>query len=142
MEKDGAIIERLVKPNTRLRFMTYEGLFDAIKEVHEDRMKHGCRDILNKKLQKMYANITVKQMQAYVDCCEVCQVKKGRMKKGVVVKPIVTSDVNRRAQVDCIDMQSNPDGEYRYIMVYQDHLTKWTVLRLLKTKKPEEIAEK
>ena len=89
----------------------------------------------------MYANITVKQMQAFVDCCEVCQVKKGRMKKGVVVKPIVTSDVNRRAQVDCIDMQSNPDGEYKYIMVYQDHLTKWTVLRPLKTKKAEEIAE-
>ena len=45
--------------------------------------------------------------------------KKGRMKKGVVVKPIVTSEMNRRCQVDCIDMQSNPDGEYRYIMVYQ-----------------------
>ena len=26
-------------------------------------------------------------------------------------------------------------------MVYQDHLTKWTVLRPLKTKKAEEIAE-
>ena len=44
------------------------------------------------------------------------------------------SHMNRRAQVDCIDMQSNPDGEYRYIMVYQDHLTKWTVLRPLKTR--------
>ena len=41
------------------------------------------------------------------------------MKKGVVVKPIVTSEMNKRCQVDCIDMQSNPDGEYRYIMVYQ-----------------------
>ena len=102
-------------------------------------MKHGCRDILNKKLQKMYAIITVKQMQAFVDCCKVCQVKKGRMKKGVAVKPIVTSNLNRRAQVDC--MQSNPDGVYKYIMVYQDHLTKWTVLRPLKTKKAEEIAE-
>ena len=49
--------------------------------------------------------------------------------------------MNRRAQVVCIDMQSNPDGEYKYIMVYQDHLTKWTVLRPLKTKKAEEIAE-
>ena len=119
VEKDGVIFERLVKPNTNLRFMTYEGLFNAIKEVHEEGMKHGCRDILNKNLQKKYANITVKQMQAFVDCCEVCQVKKGRMKKGVVVKPIVTSDVNRRAQVDCIDMQSNPDGDFRYNMVYQ-----------------------
>ena len=52
VEKDGEIIERLVKTNTRLRFMTYEGLFDAIKEIHEDNMKHGCRDILNKKTAK------------------------------------------------------------------------------------------
>ena len=80
---------------------------------------HGCRDILNKKLPQMYGNISVKQMQAFVDCCETCQVKKGRMKKGVVVKPIVTSDMNRRCQVDCIDMQSSPDGEFIYIMVYQ-----------------------
>ena len=88
VEKNGEIFERLVKPNTRLRFMTYDALFDAIKEVHEEGLKHGCRDLLNKKLQQMYANITVKQMQAFVECCEVCQVKKGRMKKGVVVKPI------------------------------------------------------
>ena len=33
----------------------------------------------------MYANITVKQMQAFLDFCEVCPVEKGRMKKGVVV---------------------------------------------------------
>ena len=119
VEKNGIIIERLVKPGTKLRYATFESLFDAIKEVHEDGLKHACRDILNKKLQSMFANITVKQIQAFVDCCEVCQVKKGRMKKGVVVKPIVTSGVNRRCQVDCIDMQSNPDGEFRYIMVYQ-----------------------
>ena len=29
------------------------------------------------------------------------------MRKGVVVKPMVTSDINRRCQVDCIDMPSN-----------------------------------
>ena len=78
---------------------------DPFKEVHEEGMKHGCRDILNKKLQKMYANITVKQMQAFVDCCEVCQVKKGRMKKGGGGE--ANSHMDRRAQVDCIDMQNN-----------------------------------
>ena len=36
------------------------------------------------------------------------------MKKGVVVKPIITSGMNRRCQVDFIDMQSNPNGEYLY----------------------------
>ena len=119
VEKEGKLIEKLVKPGTSLRYATFENLFDIIKDVHEEGAKHGCRDILSKKLQTMYANISVKQIQAFVDCCEVCQVKKGRMKKGVVVKPIVTSEMNRRCQIDCIDMQSNPDGEYRYIMVYQ-----------------------
>ena len=107
MEKNGTLIEKLVNPGSTLRNATFESLFDIIKEVHEEGLKHGCRDILNKKLQTMYANISVKQIQAFVDCCEVCQVKKGRMKKGVVVKPIVTSGMNRRCQVDCIDMQSN-----------------------------------
>ena len=119
VEKNGELVEKLVKPGTNLRFATFEKLFDIIKDVHEEGSKHGCRDILNKKLQKLYANISVKQIQAFVDCCEVCQIKKGRLKKGVVVKPIVTSDMNKRCQVDCIDMQSNPDGDFRYIMVYQ-----------------------
>ena len=47
VEKDGDIIEWLVKPNTRLRFMT-EVFFDVIKEVHEDDINCGCQDILNK----------------------------------------------------------------------------------------------
>ena len=114
VEKNGTLIEKLVKPGTTLRYATFESLYDIIKEVHEEGLKHGCRDILNKKLQTMYANISVKQIQAFVDCCEVCQVKKGRMKKGVVVKPIVTSGMNRRCQVYFIDMQSNPNGEYLY----------------------------
>ena len=140
VEKNGTIVEKLVKPGTRLQYVTFENLFEAIREAHEEGTKHGCRDILNKKLQQYYTNITVKQIQAFVDCCEICQVKKGRMRKGVVVKPMVTSDINRRCQVDCINMQSNPDGEYCYIMVYQDHLSKWTVLRPLKTKSAQEIA--
>ena len=30
-----------------------------------------------------------------------------------------------RAQVDRIDMQSEPDGDIKWILVYQDHLTKF-----------------
>merc|ERR1712098_451603 len=47
---------------------------------------------------------------------------------------------NSRCQGDCIDMQSCPDGEYRYIMVYQDHLTKFTILEAMKTKEAVEVA--
>ncbi|GFO41893.1 histone-lysine N-methyltransferase SETMAR [Plakobranchus ocellatus] len=34
------------------------------------------------------------------------------------------------------------DGEYKFIMVYQDHLTKFVVLRTLKTKRAEKVAYK
>ncbi|XP_076383741.1 uncharacterized protein LOC143260987 [Megalopta genalis] len=61
-------------------------------------------------------------------------------KKGIVVKPMVSSELNSRCQVDLIDLQSNRSGEYKFIMVYQDHLTKFVQLRPLKTKKAEEVA--
>ena len=37
-------------------------------------------------------------------------------------------------------MQSQRDGEYRFIMNYQDHLTKFVCLRPLKSKTAEEVA--
>lgn len=39
------------------------------------------------------------------------------------------------------DMQSQPDGDYKFILNYQDHLTKFVVLRPLKTKTAEEVAD-
>lgn len=37
-------------------------------------------------------------------------------------------------------MQSKPDGEWKFIAVYQDHLTKYVILRALKTKTASEVA--
>jgi hypothetical protein len=37
-------------------------------------------------------------------------------------------------------MQSEPDGDYRFIINYQEHLTKFTILRPLKSKNAEEVA--
>jgi hypothetical protein len=36
-------------------------------------------------------------------------------KKGIVVKPILHNEMNSRCQVDLIDMQSNPDGDMKFI---------------------------
>jgi len=48
--------------------------------------------------------------------------------------------MNSRCQVDLIDIQSQADGEFRFIMIYQDHLTKFIQLRALKSKTAEEVA--
>ena len=45
--------------------------------------------------------------------------KKGRPKKGLVVKPIISEDRNSRCQIDLIDLQSCPADEYKFILVYQ-----------------------
>ena len=50
-------------------------------------------------------------------------------------------DLNHRCQVDLIDFQSQPDCDYKFILVYQDHLTKFIVLRPLKSKSADEVCE-
>lgn len=48
--------------------------------------------------------------------------------------------MNSRCQVDLIDMQSNTDGDFKFIMVY--HLTKFVQLRALTSKRAVEVAYK
>jgi hypothetical protein len=44
-----------------------------------------------------------------------------------------------KCRVDLIDTQSEPDGEYKFMMNYQDHLTKYCVFDLLKPKPPSKL---
>jgi hypothetical protein len=60
---------------------------------------------------------------------ETCKEDKTPASKGLVVKPIVSKEFNSRGQMDLIDMQSLSYKDYRYIMVYQDHMTKCFVKR-------------
>ena len=43
--------------------------------------------------------------------------------------------------MDLIDMQFRPDGEYKWILHYQDHLAKFSCLRLLPAKKAIYVAQ-
>jgi hypothetical protein len=61
------------------------------------------------------------------------------LKKEFVVKPIQCNKMNSRCQVDLIDVQSNPDRDTKFILVYQDHITTF-VLRSLHSKRADEVA--
>ncbi|XP_060848294.1 KRAB-A domain-containing protein 2-like isoform X2 [Rhopalosiphum padi] len=93
-----------------------------------------------KELGNKYKNITRSDIETFLHFCEPCQQKQKGSKKGVVVKPIISPDFNSRCQVDLIDFQSHPDGKFKFIMVYQDHLTKFVVLKPLEFKRAEEVA--
>ena len=82
---------------------------------------------MEKEVGEKYANITREYIMIYIRLCETCQLKKSSVRKSLVVKPIISKHMNSRRQVDLIDMQSQLDGPYKFILNYQDHLTKMVV---------------
>ncbi|XP_052792275.1 KRAB-A domain-containing protein 2-like [Mya arenaria] len=138
-------VEKLIKKRTHpeespLYYVTIEDTFDVIKRAHI-ATGHGGRDRMIKELQRKYANITTKALEHFKSLCAECQKKRKRpMTKGIVVRPILTKEFACRGQVDLIDMQAIAHSNYKWIMVYQDHLTKFCVIRPLTTKRASEVA--
>ena len=58
----------------------------------------------------------------------------------LIVRRITSSDINSRGQVDLVDYQSCPDGDYKWVTHYLDHLKKFSILRPLKSKRAAEVA--
>ena len=52
----------------------------------------------------------------------------------------MSTSFGSRGQVDLIDMRTVPDIGFKWILNYQDHFTKWVVLKPLKQKCAEEVA--
>ena len=136
---DGKRTPMLYKCETNLRFVSTHEIFDIIHSIHLES-GHASRDIMHKKAKCQYANITKEHINIYRSLCESCQLKKNKVQKSLVVRPILSKSWNSRCQVDLIDMQSQSDGEYRFILNYQDHLTKYVILRPLKTKTADEVS--
>ncbi|XP_025410739.1 KRAB-A domain-containing protein 2-like [Sipha flava] len=86
---------------------------------------HGGRDHLKVETSRKYANITTDMINIFLFLCETCQKKKKLGKKGLVSKTTLHTEFNSRCQIDLIDMQSQPDAQFRFILNYQDHLTKF-----------------
>jgi len=103
-------------------------------------LEHGGQVRILYELNSKFKNITHSEVDLYLSLCELCQLKHKETRKGLVVKPIISNEFNSRCQVDLIDFQSNADEFFKFIMVYQDHLTKFVVIKPLKTKTAEEVA--
>ncbi|XP_064082882.1 KRAB-A domain-containing protein 2-like [Macrobrachium nipponense] len=129
------LIRRRTANEDPIYFATLEDTFDIIKRAHI-ATGHGGRDKMVKELNKKYANITHDAISIYKSLCIECQRKRKRpTTKGTVVRPILTKNFGSRSQVDLVDMQA-----MKWIMVYQDHLTKFCVLRPLTSKRAAEVA--
>lgn len=119
--------------------IAYEEFYNKLVDIHIST-GHGGRDKMLMALKPKYA-IPRPAVEIFVRCCTTCPEKKQLPKKGLVVKPILSKDFNHRGQVDLIDLQSTPDGEYKWLMNYQDHLTKFIHLKPLKSKSAKDVCE-
>jgi len=120
--------------------VTIEDSYDIIKRAHI-ATGYGGRDRMKCNLGAKYANITKEALELFKSYCITCQEKRKRNKTaGIVVKPLLSSEFNSRRQVDLVDMQSLPQGQFKWIMLYQCHLTKFVILRALTSKRAAEVA--
>lgn len=136
--------EKLISPVSAdneeiLYYVCFDELFNVTHDAHI-AVGHGGRTRMIKELAHKYKNVTVETIVTYLRLCETCRKKQKLLKKGFVVKPILHNELNSRCQIDLIDMQTNPDGVMKFILVYQDHLTKFVLLRPMCSKSADEVA--
>lgn len=133
-------LDKVVTKNSDKVVATRETALAIIEDIHISCGHKGFRKTYDK-VKENYCNITRAIVSEFIRQCERCAEKlKKKEKTGLVVKPIVSSDYNHRVQIDLVDYQSLSDGDYRFIFHYQDHLTKYHILRPLRSKTAVEVA--
>lgn len=121
--------------NKFLIMVSYENLFRVIHDAHIN-CGHGKKQRLYYHLKCVlgYANITHFHIQTYLSLCLNC-IKKGvRGHASSPLQPIISRGFGERGQVDLIDMSSFKTSRARYILNYQDHTTKFCILKPLLNK--------
>ena len=98
----------LTRTDSGKRLVPREELFNVIQNCHLT-LGHAGRDKVIFELNKTYHNVSRKLVDMYLTTCLVCDEKRNRPRKNLVVKPILTEDINSRAQVDLICFESQKD---------------------------------
>lgn len=135
-----AQLDEEVQPENLKQVVDLEDAFDILFDQHQALGHPGIR-LLHLTCNKLVYNISRDQVKWFTDRCGTCVIKHCHLPREQVVKPIRTSKVRDRGQVDLMDYQSISYNGYRWVMVYQDHFSKFVVLRPLKAKRAVEVAK-
>ena len=117
----------------------YNTVFDDIKKLHIP--DHAKRNTLHKKCQAAFGDsIPLHAVVSFCDFCPLCITRRPRKKQKAGHQPIVINGFGKHGQVDLIDFQSMPDGPFNWLLVYQDHGIKLTILMPLMKKTHDAVA--
>ncbi len=96
-----------------------ERVFSDLYKIH--KIDHCKGNTLAKRAKQAHDNIPRELYKLFTDCCPSC-IFVMRAKKPVAgIKNIITDGFDVRGQVDLIDFQSMPDGEFKFLLNYIDH---------------------
>lgn len=137
-DKEMLILKRSNQEEPIVEIVAFENFFSTLDKVHTST-GHGKRDKMINALKTQF-HIPRPFVEHFLTLCEVCQTAGRFPRQGIVVKPIVSSAYLSRGQVDLVNLETCPDGIFKYLMVYQDHLTKFVSLRPLKSKEAKGVA--
>jgi len=114
-------------------------LYDIIKRVHCEETQHsGIRKTYDW-IKTHYSNIPREAIGQVLKLCTTCSLK-STQNRNAPLQPIISKGFLERTQVDLIDMQTSPDGDYRWICHVVDHFSKYHIVFPLKRKTGEEVA--
>ncbi|XP_030765493.1 KRAB-A domain-containing protein 2-like [Sitophilus oryzae] len=140
LEKFAGITKICRKKDNKI-MTTKTNAWQIIRDLH-NACGHKGEKKTYKKVAEHYANIPMVIIKQFIEQCERCTEKTKKVySTGIVVRPIINKDLNSRAQIDLIDYQSLPDGQYKFILHYKEHLTKYSILRPLICKCAVEVAK-
>lgn len=154
-------LKRSSSTDPTVRVVAREQYFDILSNIHRS-YGHGGRDEMINDFKNRYY-IPKKAVEIFINLCPKCQTKKDVTKnvpkkripkKRAPKNPVPEKPVPKKnnvadltvmphfnkGQVDLIDLELCPDGDYKWLLNYQDITTKYTSLRPLKTKQTVEIA--
>lgn len=137
-ETSSIIKKRKSSSDPFVAMIALEDFYGKLLEAHL-QTGHGGRDKMIYYSREKWV-VTKDACNIFTTCCQTCNRKRAAPKTGVVVKPISSDGYNIRGQVDLVDFQSCPDGEFKFLMNYQDHGTKFLHLRPLKSKHAVNVA--
>ena len=136
--KEILIMKNSVEPY--LRYISVAEIFDTIYDAHV-KVCHGGQKRTYREVKKTAANVTHEQVAQFMSYCVTCEEKRSFKEKKRVVRQITSLGYGERGQVDLIDMRSCKAGDkFCYILHYQDHFTKFSVLNAMVSKQTSEVS--
>lgn len=90
------------------------------------------------KVKAKYARIPRWVLELICETCPICVSRVNRKPASAGHQPILTRGFGSRGQIDLIDMQSCKDGDYKFLLNYQDHGLKFYDNRPLTSKRAGE----